>query len=60
MAYQFRFGFRAKADELGPDKVGVPIENEHPFGDNYNSQMTTKGLMVYSKEANTCGFLPFA
>ncbi len=60
MAPQFQFGFKDLAGSLGEAVVGKPVEQEHPFGDNYNSQMTTKGLMVYSKEANQPGFIPFA
>ncbi len=57
---EFQFGFKDLADKLGADKVGEPIEEEHYFPDGLTSlQQTTKGLMVYSREGNACGFLPF-
>jgi hypothetical protein len=56
-AYSFQFGFKDKADELGESVVGVPLENEYYIGDHHSFQMTSKGLMVYSKEANKVLFL---
>lgn len=58
--YEFHFGFKDKADELGEDIVGVPLDNEVYFGDSYSMQMTTKGMMIYSKVANVVQFLPAA
>ena len=54
--YQFHFGFADKAAALG-SIAGVPIEDEHYISDNYSFQMTTTGLMVYSKQGNTVHFL---
>lgn len=60
MAPEFRFGFKALADELGPAIVGEPVEDEAYFPTGSHSlQVTSKGLMVYSKEGNKAGFLSF-
>jgi len=57
---EFLFGFKDLADRLGAGVVGDPIEDEHYFPDGKTSlQQTTRGLMVYSKEGNQAGFLPF-
>lgn len=56
--YAFQFGFAAKAAELGEDVVGEPLENEYYIGDHHSMQMTTTGVMLYSKEANNVLFLP--
>jgi hypothetical protein len=57
---EFLFGIKAKAEELGPERVGEPIEDEHYFPDGKTSlQQTTKGLFIYSKEGNQVGFVPF-
>ncbi len=58
---EFILGFKDLADQLGPDVVGEPVEDEQYFPDGSHSlQMTTKGLMVYSKTGNTTHFLPAA
>jgi hypothetical protein len=54
---EYKFGFKAKADELGPAVVGNPLEDEYYIGDHHSIQMTEKGVMVYSKEANAVRFL---
>jgi hypothetical protein len=59
--HEFLFGIKAKAEELGADVVGEPIESEGYFPDGSHSlQQTTKGLFIYSKVGNQVGFLPFA
>lgn len=55
---EYQFGFKAKAEELGAAVVGKPLEDEYYVGDHHSFQMTEKGLMVYSKQANTVKFLP--
>lgn len=55
--FEFHFGFEAKANELGRDVVGDPIENETYISDILSFQMTTKGIMLYSKNANTVKFI---
>jgi hypothetical protein len=45
-------GFYNKAQELGDDIVGQPIEAEHPVGNNYVVQFTTTGVMVYVRSLN--------
>jgi hypothetical protein len=54
--FWFDGGFLALADELGRDVVGDPIENEKDLTSSYRVQMTTKGMMVYSKEGNRAHF----
>ena len=54
---EYKFGFKAKADELGAAVVGAPLENEYYIGDHHSLQMTEKGVMIYSKEANEVKFL---
>jgi hypothetical protein len=54
---EYQFGFKALADELGEDVVGAPLAGEEP-PDAFTFQMTEKGLMVYSKTANSSHFLP--
>jgi len=54
---EYKFGFKAKAEELGPAIVGAPLEDEYYVGDHHSIQMTEKGVMIYSKEANTVKFL---
>jgi hypothetical protein len=54
---EFQFGFKAKADELGPEVVGEPLEDEQYIGDNVSMQFTTTGVMMYSKQANIVHFL---
>lgn len=56
-SYSFQFGFEAKAQELGRDIVGDPIENEYYVGDHHSIQFTTTGIMMYSKEGNKVHFL---
>jgi hypothetical protein len=55
--YQFHFGFAAKAEELGHDVVGDPVEDENYISQNYSLQMSEKGVMIYSKTANRVHFL---
>lgn len=57
---EFILGFRALADQLGAEIVGEPLEDEHYWPDGTTSvQMTSKGLMWYSKTANKAAFIPF-
>jgi hypothetical protein len=53
----FHLGFADKVAELGADVVGAPLEDETYITPNYSLQMTEKGLLVYSKEANKVHFL---
>lgn len=59
---EFVLGFKAKADELGEAIVGKPLADQDYMplknGDEMAFQMTTTGLMVYQKKANTVRFLP--
>lgn len=55
--WQFQFGFKEKAEQLGAAIVGSPLENEHYLGELHSIQMTTKGIMLYSKAANTVKFM---
>ena len=55
--FQFHFGFKVKAEELGTDVVGDPIEHETYLGDTYSYQFTTKGIMMYSKASNIVKFI---
>lgn len=55
--YAFHFGFDAKAKELGKEIAGEPLENETYISENYSLQMTSTGLMIYSKTANRVHFL---
>jgi len=49
----FQLGFKALADQLPAEVVGVPLENEYFNLSNGNSeQHTTKGLMVWRKIDN--------
>ncbi len=60
MAHEFIFGFKDLAERLSPDVVGDPVEDEGYFPDGSHSlQVTTKGVMIYSKEGNQSGFIPF-
>lgn len=56
--YQFQFGMKAKAEELGEAVVGRPISPEQYIGDQFSIQFTEKGMMVYSKQANRVHFFP--
>ena len=57
---EYLFGIKVKAEELGEAVVGEPVEDETYWPDGSHSvQQTTKGLFIYSKEANEVGFLPF-
>ena len=52
-APEFQLGFKALADQLPADGVGIPVENEYFNLANGNSeQHTTKGLMVWRKADN--------
>lgn len=54
---EFKLGFKALADQLPADVVGIPTENEHFNLSNGNSeQHTTKGLMVWRKADNWTAF----
>ena len=58
---QFVLGFKTLADQLGAAVVGQPLEDEHYWPDGTTSvQLTSKGLMWYSKTANKAVFIPFA
>lgn len=58
---EFVLGMKAKADELGAAVVGEPLEDEHYFPDGTTSlQVTTRGVMIYSKAGNVVHFLPGA
>lgn len=58
---EFQLGFRAKADELGAEVVGEPLEDQDYLpltnGGEIAFQATSKGLMVYSRAANKVHFL---
>jgi len=57
---EFVLGFKTLADQLGKDVVGEPLEDEHPWPDGTAAvQMTSKGLMWYSRGANKAAFIPF-
>ncbi len=55
--HEFHFGFAEKAMQLGRETVGDAVEDETYISPNYSLQMTTKGVMIYSKAANTVHFL---
>lgn len=55
---QFFFGMKAYAD--AHPEVGSPVGDEEYTSTGYSQQMTTNGMLVYSKTANTVRFLPFA
>ncbi len=58
---EFVLGFKALADRLGRDVVGDPVEDETYWPDGEHSlQITTTGLMIYSKVGNTAHFIPAA
>lgn len=58
---EFLFGFLDLAVRLGAEVVGEPVEDETYWPDGTHSlQMTTKGLMIYSREGNQPLFLPAA
>lgn len=54
---QFQHGFKAKADELGADVVGEPLEDETYIGDNFSRQFTERGILFYSVIANKVHFV---
>jgi hypothetical protein len=57
--FTFILGFKAKADELGREVVGDPVEAEHDAWINGHAarhQATTKGEMVYYKDLNIARF----
>ena len=57
--FEYVLGFAAKANELGRDVVGDPIEAEHDAwinGHPARHQSTTKGEMVYYKDLNLARF----
>lgn len=53
---EYQFGFKDEADRLGADVVGEPLAGEEP-PDAFTFQMTSKGLMIYSKTANVSHFI---
>lgn len=53
--FQFQFGFRTLADELG-GAAGTPTEAEHGLDERFNIQRTTTGIMIYSKVHNESSF----
>lgn len=55
---EFKFGFAAKAQELGAAIVGKPLADEEYLGTDFSYQFTEKGVLVYSKKANHVHFLP--
>ncbi len=55
--FSFQFGFKDKAEELGYNVVGNPLENEYYVGDHHSIQVTENGFMLYSKEANKVHFI---
>lgn len=54
---EYVLGFKGLADRLGSAVVGDPLENEQDVGP-YSVQMTTRGVMLYSRAANSALFLP--
>ncbi|MGI5835266.1 MAG: CAP domain-containing protein [Chloroflexota bacterium] len=52
---EFRLGFKLLAD-LIPEKVGLPLENEHVQVNGDSLQATTRGLMVWRKADNWTAF----
>lgn len=58
---EFILGFKQRAEELGPEIVGQPLEDETYWPDSEHSlQMTSKGFMIYGKRANQVHFIPAA
>ena len=55
---EYRLGFKTKADELGPAVVGEPLEDEWNPHRDLAVQFTTRGVLLYSRRANTVHFLP--
>jgi hypothetical protein len=54
----FHFGFKAYAD--AHPEVGTPVGDEEYVSAGYSQQMTSNGMLVYSKAANQVRFLSFA
>jgi hypothetical protein len=54
---QLKLGMKAKADQLGAEVVGRPLEDEAYIDPNYALQFTERGVLVYSKRANRVHFL---
>lgn len=54
--YSFVFGFKTLAEEMGA-AAGKPLENEYALNERFNVQLTTTGLMVYSKAENSVRFI---
>jgi hypothetical protein len=55
---EFVLGFAALANRLGQDTVGDPLQDQIQVDENYAVQMTTRGLLWFSQEANQAHFLP--
>lgn len=59
---EFVLGFKDKADELGHDVVGDPLEDQDYLplatGGEIAFQTTSKGIMIYSRKANRAHFIP--
>lgn len=59
--YQYVLGFADVAAKLGLSTVGEPLEDEHDtslMGHPVRHQLTTRGQMIWWKEANYSGFYP--
>lgn len=60
-AYRYVLGFADVAAKLGLSTVGEPLEDEHDtslMGHSVRHQLTTRGQMIWWKEANYSGFYP--
>ncbi len=44
---EYKLGFKTLADQLGPDVVGDPLDDETYFDAKHSFQTTTNGLMWY-------------
>ena len=55
---EYIFGNKTLAEQLGAAVVGKPLSDQEYIGSEWSFQMTEKGVMVYSKQANRVHFLP--
>src|SRR4051794_17965999 len=53
---EFVLGFKALADKLGPNVVGDPLQDQIQVDENYALQMTTLGLLWFSRGGNQAHF----
>lgn len=55
--HSFQFGFENKANELGAEIVGEPVEDEREISEHHTVQTTTTGVMWFQKESGVVHFL---